>query len=123
MFIYGSSLREASRNVFRSIPDDVILDMATREFNMWNPNSCVCGWAMRAGLDKLTDAGFGPVARNIESRNMLWCGSPQSDKACCEMFNGATRAEWFEVYNGVTYDLPIVEEAFVERLNEAVENS
>ena len=40
----------AARNVFKSIPDEVILDMATRDFNMGESKSCVCGWAFRAGI-------------------------------------------------------------------------
>ena len=106
----------------RRLPDDVVLDMATREFDMVWGHLCLCGWAMRAALSRANGKApdeFGAVD----------VGSPVH--GLVEKFGG-TVAEWSAIYWGVTpvmestyYDDPLsghimdIELAFVYRVEEA----
>lgn len=104
----------------RRIPDEVILDMATREFQMFSARSCVCGWALRGGLSLLN--GKTPDEFDVN-------GNPA---AMAARFGG-TDEEWRAIFIGVTAGcgtpgcgvcraagkLPDIELAFVHRVAEA----
>lgn len=46
-------------NTFRHVPGPVMLDLATREFQMSGPQVCIAGWAFRAGLSQLNGSTYG----------------------------------------------------------------
>lgn len=121
-------VRDAARNVFKSLPAEVILDMATRDFNMNHNRSCVCGWAFRAGIDRLKDAGFSHLADTLKQEHIgttddSYDHASDSKDGCVKLFNQASEEDWDTVYNGVTEDdvLPIIELEFVRRLDRAVQ--
>ena len=92
----------------RRVPDDVILSAATREFDMWAGDTCVCGWVVREALGRLngTDAA---------QQDVFF-----SHHVAQQQFGG-TREEWGRIYGSVTYPsgLAAVEEAFTLRVMEA----
>jgi hypothetical protein len=102
-------------NTLRLIPDDVILDMATRTFNMDQSQTCIVGWALR---DMLGQPHITYSWRAIDD--------------AVETFGG-TVDEWYNLYIGVCHFLPRgwsdepylpeIELAFVQRVDEAVKNS
>lgn len=118
----------------RRIPDEIILDMGTRAFDMKEPTTCVCGWALRIAIAPI-------LGRTAEMIDPEWDGSrhttiPVPDSRLiedgvtlrCGKFWGGVE-EWEAVFNGVLpFDgenpysghLPEIERAFVERLDEAV---
>ena len=119
-------IAKASRNVFKAIPSDVILDMATREFGMGSSHTCVCGWAFRLGIEKLKDAGFETLANDLAATRKKDDGEYSfTDEGCRQLYNTASEEEWSTLYDAVTMDeaLPIVELEFVKRLDKAVEES
>ena|SRR6185503_3398691 len=94
----------------RRIPDDVILSMATREFQMYDPPSCICGWAMREDLLAATGSQ----------------GGGHSGPVRCAARFGGTEQEWGAIFGGVTDTygvLPRIEMAFVRRVDEAVQRA
>lgn len=110
---------ESAKICFKQIPDDIILDMATREFEMDDENACVCGWAMKLGVEKLKDVGFGMSFADVENSTLDI--SLDSDRVCSIIYGGDSY-DWDILFTAVTYDalLPAVEIAFVNRLNEIV---
>jgi len=95
-------------NTLLLLPDDVVLDLATREFNMQHMSSCLCGWSMRAGLSRI----------NGQTPDEIRCGSHAY--AMVRQFGG-TIWEWSGIFFGVTdHRLPKIEFAFEERLNVAL---
>ena len=94
----------------RLIPRDAILDMATRQFNMTDPTSCVCGWAIREHLALST--GVSVEDASAYSGAGYWAN-------VSEMLGGTTN-EWADIFNGVTnrVTLPAIEEAFTRRVME-----
>lgn len=109
----------------RRLPDDVVLDMATREFAMHSEDACLCGWALRASLSRLD--GKAPEEFSGDD----W-DDPNTDTEIVRLFGG-TPDEWRDIYVGVTeksdnmWDyyvgrrgkLPEIERAFIERVAEA----
>lgn len=113
-------------DTLRRLPDDIVLDMATREFRMTEASSCVCGWALQVALDKLIGA---PESR---PHSLLRDQVP----ATLALLFGGAQDEWDAMYYGVlprhalrpeffTYGDHVadIELAFVERVAEAVEAS
>jgi hypothetical protein len=100
----------------RRLPDDVVLDMATREFEMGLGDTCVCGWALRAGLSLAN----GETPDEVQ----LFGGPSLRDTAVTEDLAkefGGQRGEWEDIWDGVCMgDLPDIELAFAIRLDEAV---
>lgn len=83
----------------KKIPDDIVLSMATREFNMVNPCTCICGWALREA-----------IMQNGEEDDI--CGVI----GAVSRFGG-TYQEWSKLSWDSYNKTELVEEAFVERLN------
>ena len=94
----------------RRIPDDVILSMATREYDMNSCIACVCGWALHE--DSLRTVG----AVTASAQPII----PQ----CVDRFGGAEQ-EWINIFGGAArpYYLPNIETAFTLRVAEAVEDA
>jgi hypothetical protein len=124
-------ISKAARNVFNAIPADVIRDMAMREFNMSESTQCVCGWAFRAGVEKLKAGGFDILADSLSKKYLAGgtnADSPdtRTDEGCVLMFKTATPKEWEIVYYGVTGTgdgdpvFQAIELEFVRRLEKAV---
>lgn len=119
----------------RRIPDEIILDMGTREFEMGSSSACVCGWALRAALAPILSLAPHRIAPEWDGSAYSSC---QVDDPRLEMYGvvercvnfwGGTHDEWYALFTGVIppYNglplrgrLPEIERAFVERLNEAV---
>lgn len=93
----------------RRLPDDVVLDMATREFQMGEPDTCVCGWAIRHALARRLDVAPEDVNGDTVSVHSE------------EKLYGGTWQEWYSIFQGVCgdVDLPLIELAFVIRVDEA----
>jgi hypothetical protein len=100
----------------RRLPDDVVLDIATRDLDLWRPCRCVCGWAVRAGLAR--SSGDWTEERTGDA---VLTGRISVLSAMEQMYGG-TLDEWQEVFVGVVQplQLPLIEHAFVLRLDEAV---
>ena len=112
----------SSRKCFKSLPDDVVLDMATREFEMEDSQQCVCGWAFRAGMEKLKDSEFsGLFSRWIEGSGF----EEDTMDGCFHLYNQANEYEWGLLYKAVTDNdlLPLIELEFVNRVVQAVNNA
>lgn len=94
----------------RRIPDDAILDMATREFDMGDPETCICGWAFAEALA----IAAGAPAEDVKSCDWV------TNAMCCNVFGG-TQQEWLDIFGGVTSEttMPLIELAFVHRVEEA----
>ena len=91
----------------RRIPVEVRQSMATREFDMGDPTTCVCGWAIQ---DSLTHA----VGRAVIYRDVK--------QMCVEQFGGSYD-EWDAIFGGVCYThvhLPNIETAFTIAVSETV---
>lgn len=101
----------------RRIPDDIILSMATRNFDMLVPNVCLCGWAWREALDHASKEKRAALTVGDDTAmrfDSVWC---YTDNGCRKAFGG-TSAEWSSIYGDA--DMPVVETAFTVRLEEAV---
>jgi hypothetical protein len=97
-------------NTLLLLPDDVVLDLATREFHMHNPYSCLCGWAIRVGMSRLT-------GKTPEEAILLFGWSHDMSRQF-----GGTYSEWHAIFVGVTnwQRRQQIELAFAERLNVAL---
>lgn len=97
---------------FRRIPDEAVLAMAGKHFNMGDPYQCVCGWAFRVAL-----AAEIPVAVTMTDEKHKWLSSAE----LCQHVYGGSSGEWHEIYFGVVDAdvMPLVEQAFIMRLQEA----
>lgn len=115
----------------RRIPDNIVLSLATRNFEMTNPASCLTGWALREAVGALR----GQPAEDVPGNQYLW-------ESCSEQFGG-TDDEWRRIFDGVCCagdsekknsagycmgcgggdthgHLPLIEEAFARRVAECV---
>jgi hypothetical protein len=98
---------------FRRIPDDVMLSIASREFDMNNGTTCICGWALREAIGEATGVSAEDVA-------LSFFDVPYS---LCKNYGG-TFEEWTDLYTGVTnYNINSIELAFVLRLDEIPVNT
>lgn len=103
----------------RRLPDDVVLDLATRELELFSPSRCVCGWAVRLGLAQAAGVPAKDELDTFEYHGMLpVCGTVAS---MVELYGG-TIDEWADIFSGVTEEreMPVIELALVKRVLEAV---
>lgn len=96
----------------RRVPDDVILAAGSRDFEMGDGTTCVCGWVVREALARL------PEHKHETADQLNEMGYPFR---CVTLFGG-TEEEWQKIYDGVTYGptLEHVELAFALRMDEAL---
>jgi hypothetical protein len=96
------------------LPDDVVLDMAGRELDMYSGNRCLCGWALREVLAKAAD--LPPERFNV------WEHTGNVPVALASQVGGTT-AEWSEIFNDVMDSEKVkeIELAFVLRLELAMD--
>lgn len=92
----------------RRIPREVRQSMATREFEMGSPWTCVCGWAMRDDIIHATGIDSG-----ANSDGVIF--------ACTQRFGGSYE-EWEAIFGGVCYphNLAAIETAFTIAVAETV---
>lgn len=99
----------------RRVPDDVILALGTREFEMDDGPTCLCGWIVKETLEKLK--GIGLKLKEVEFDSWDTGNS-------CQRLYGGSYGEWQDIFGGVTEEdnFPNIERAFVNRVIEAVNN-
>lgn len=109
---------KASRRALALVPADIILNVAGQELDLNASHSCVCGWVVRAAIEKVkvapTDAG-----------------GDHNPGECVEFFGGNVD-DWKALFMGVIGNfqchsqerdetqIAATELAFVDRVNEAV---
>jgi len=115
------------RNLFDRLPDEIVLDMATRDLDMESHNACVCGWALRLALQNgaaaeditLTDSldwnrPIHPFVVEHAGPDVRWhaCAVP----AALAVKVGGSPEEWQELFAGVleAAEMPLIELAFVD---------
>lgn len=93
------------------IPDRIILAVATRDLELSDPYSCLCGWAIRESLAEM---------RGMAASDVPYDSYGPTTMECAEVFGGADR-EWTGIFSGVTRaeSLPTIERAYVRRLDQA----
>lgn len=96
------------------LPDDVVLDIATREMDMGDHKTCLCGWALRAIVAKVqqvtterAEPPYGSIVGGLAKRV------------------GGTQSEWNDIFIGVCDDEKLlkIELAWVYRVDDAVERA
>lgn len=99
------------------VPDDVILEMATRDFNMRSADSCLCGWAVREGLAAL-------ASLPVDDFRILPTATLYVPAECQRLYGGSL-SEWRAIFFDVVDSghFPAIERAFVERIEQAVERA
>lgn len=115
---------------YRRVPDDIILSVASREFEMGDNASCVCGWIVREAVARLRNVAAEMV--DLSDTIMLPNGEEfYLSKEGCHMIFGGSRLGWEEIFHGVTgisdfdptYEgnpaVPDIERAFMNRVMEA----
>lgn len=106
----------------RRIPDRIILAVAARDLEMTKNDSCLCGWVIREHLAEISNVGASTVRIEPpeDADESDWYNTEDSFKKCRAAFGG-TLSEWDDVYFGVLHsnELPIIESAYVRRLDEA----
>jgi hypothetical protein len=101
----------------KRIPSEILLSMATRDFKMEHPNTCIVGWALREHFIKYVNP-----ERRVESVGIVETAPHTTqEKRIVELFGG-TCHDWNQIFFGVcsSYKLPLIEEAFVACLDDAV---
>jgi hypothetical protein len=102
----------------RRVPDRIILATMGRDLELSEGNACLCGWFVREKLAEMRDVA------EVESAYE----PPETDyyspaDSCVDLFGGDA-ALWYSIYNGVgdgdDWRYPIIERAFVRRVDEAV---
>ena len=93
----------------RRVPADIILSVATRDINLRDANTCVCGWVIREAIARRD---------NVDAEDAF---SDAFHADACRAAFGDTGDEWDAIYFGVSYECaPLIERAFVERVLECV---
>lgn len=97
----------------RRVPDDIILAVGSREIDMGDGNTCVCGWVIREHIARLTAA----APESIDAyANYGTDGNPR--RKCTDAFGG-TDEEWSRVYLAPSWKIADLEIALAQRIKEA----
>lgn len=101
----------------RRVPDRIILATMGRDLDLNSSNRCLCGWFVREKLAEISNVGA--------STTNVWDATGTGPITQAVRHFGGTREEWSEIFHGVEYRnettlLPIIEAAFVRRVEEAV---
>jgi hypothetical protein len=114
--------REARQKVaqylktLRRVPDDIVLSTATRHLDLGMSNSCLCGTFIRESLSQMRQTAFERTKSNHDGNVSI------DTTAMCEVLFGGEEADWELIFEGVVYDdAPLIEEAFVTRVLEAID--
>lgn len=96
----------------RRIPVDIRLELATREFDMFDGQKCLVGTAVRAGLARAQN----PATEDVNSDSVY-----DDPNEAVKLFGGTER-RWGEIYSGVMEPdtFPIIERAFTNALLETI---
>lgn len=108
----------------RRVPDRIILATMGREYDEWSNSSCLCGWFVREKLAEIQNVGASTTTLPTYpvQPGQTWVpGVRNSHEVCAEMFGGSVAA-WEDIWMGVTNGevIPVIERAFVRRVDEAV---
>lgn len=104
----------------RRIPKEIVLDMAFRDFDMGDPDTCICGWAFRESLAARSDVDASNVSGPVMASDRDELTSDFTCRRLAAVF-GSTRDAWNEIYWGVTGTSALfIEEAFTLRVQECV---
>jgi hypothetical protein len=99
------------------VPDDVLLETATREFHMGEADRCLVGWLVRAGLARQ----HGTPAEDVDYwEDPAWTGS--TPEVAARLFGGTARA-WGTIFLHACHgpQRALIAEAFAQRVAEAAE--
>lgn len=132
------------RRLLEYVPDDVILEAASRDFEMSDGEKCLAGWVLRGVLARIVDAATESVdlgeegetleynedyneniAGPVDPPEMLSAFVGGRESTWAKLFNGVMRVEGATNFMGVPYQvtLPVIEYAFARRVAEAVERT
>lgn len=103
---------ETPLQLLRRVPDDIILALGCREFDMGDGDCCICGWAVREALARVRSV----AAEQIMGDDGWDC---RAYSTCAALFGGSEE-DWRRLYYDVDnpWKLPDIEAAFAQRLNE-----
>ena len=90
----------------RRLPREVVLEIAGREIDPGDPETCICGWALRLGLSQ---------ERGVDADYLL---TPWTDLYELVRLYGGDWGDWYAVYHGILDDRVLVEQAFMRRVLE-----
>jgi hypothetical protein len=94
------------------IPDDIVLSALTRDLDLFNGQTCLCGWVLREKLSQVTGKDAETIEVDTFERSV--------PEECAKEFGG-TYEEWDSIYQGVTFSnrAPVIERALMLRVLEA----
>lgn len=100
----------------RRLPDRIVLAVMGRDLDLADGERCLCGWALREKIAELKNVGASTV-RTTDAPDGGW----HVPIACANQFGG-DELEWEAVFVGATNheELPVIEAAWVQRVDEAV---
>lgn len=99
----------------RLLPKHVILEIAGSELDLLVGNYCVCGLAYKSAIAKALKVDITDVDSHMHR------GTDESIPSACARVFGGTPVEWADIYFGVTnQNMPAIELAFVQRLQECL---
>jgi hypothetical protein len=111
---YELEVREY-RETLERVPDDIMLALGSRDFNMHSTDACVAGWALRESLSRL---GGIRTAEQIELQDT------RDVPLLCASIYGGDEEEWENIFNGVADErLPLIERAFIDRMLKIVSDA
>lgn len=115
-------------NTLRRLPDEIVLDIAGRDINLFQPHACVCGWALNSaitfGLNKavaMAKNGQLDIYYPDEDKSSEEVRYDADVRVMAEIFGG-NEGDWQLIFMGVTEGVlvPYIEEALTRRLMEAL---
>lgn len=102
-------------DTLRRVPDDIILSVATREMDMGDGETCLCGWFVKEQVGRILNVDPADVDPYDDAPDAT--AFAPNDKAW-QLFGGDD-LDWYRLYNNAAWDTD-VERAFVARVLEAV---
>ncbi len=102
------------------IPKGVFLRVATRDMVMSSEQSCLVAWSVRERLAEMQDTAAEEL-RADRADEKAWGGWYEAPEIAREVFGGK-KSEWKRLYLDVVNarTFPLIESAFVRRLNRLV---
>jgi hypothetical protein len=84
--IYADPRTQAFRRTLDRLPDEIALAIGLRVEHLLDPDTCVCGWAMRVGLALATGVPAEEVRGSVNS------------EIICQRLYGGSYSEWADVF-------------------------
>ena len=119
-------------DTLRHVPDRIILAVMGRDLDLNRGNVCLCGWFVRERLAEMRNVAASSLC--AMDANDVTAGLWEPVYGWCSRMFGGTEDDWNEIYYGAAgmlpsgFDddpslVPIIESAFVRRVDEAYEHS